>query len=122
MKKIVITCFVAALTVFLYYTHVTAESHSSPEKSMMKESAESGSTGAHLFKNNCAICHRDGGNVINPEKTLHKEDRDEFGIKTPEDIVKIMRNPGPGMRKFNEMDISNEDAKKIAEYIFETFN
>jgi len=121
MKKAVIICLVAALTMPLYYTHVAAESQGTPDKNMMLASEESGSTGEHLFKNNCAVCHRDGGNVINPEKTLHKEDLDESGIKTPEDIVKIMRNPGPGMRKFSEMDISDEDAKKIAEYVLETF-
>jgi cytochrome c6 len=121
MRKIVIPCIIAVLAVFLYSIHVAAESHSSPDSHMMMASDESGSTGEHLFKNNCAVCHRDGGNVINPEKTLHKEDLDEFGVKTPEDIVNIMRNPGPGMRKFSEMDISNEDAKKIAEYVLKTF-
>jgi len=32
-----------------------------------------------------------------------------------------MRNPGPGMTKFDEKTIPEETAKAIAEYILETF-
>jgi len=77
--------------------------------------------GEELFKLNCAVCHPDGGNVIDKEKTLHKEDLDEFGVKTPDDIVKLMRNPGPGMRKFDENTISDKDAQEIANYVLKAF-
>ncbi len=77
--------------------------------------------GEELFKLNCAVCHPDGENVINKEKTLHKEDLDEYGVKTPDDIVKLMRNPGPGMRKFDENVISEKDAQEIAKYVLKAF-
>jgi cytochrome c6 len=77
--------------------------------------------GEELFKMNCAVCHPNGENVINKEKTLHKEDLDEFGVKTPDDIVKLMRNPGPGMRKFDENVISDKDAREIANYVLKAF-
>lgn len=77
--------------------------------------------GEELFKMNCAVCHPNGENVINKDKTLHKEDLDEHGVKTPDDIVKLMRNPGPGMKKFDKNTISDKDAKEIANYILKTF-
>ena len=53
--------------------------------------------------------------------TLHKKSLAEHGITKPEDIVKTMRNPGPGMTKFDKKIIPDEEAKKIAKYILETF-
>lgn len=86
-----------------------------------KAASEVSDEGEALFKTHCAICHPDGGNIINSKKTLHKNDLDANNIKTAEDIVENMRNPGPGMTKFPEEKISNEDATKIAEYILKTF-
>jgi len=80
-----------------------------------------GGTGEAEFTKNCAICHPGGGNVVNPQKTLHKKDRDANNVKTVEDIVKIMRNPGPGMLKFDEKTIPDKVAKEIANYILNTF-
>lgn len=78
-------------------------------------------TGKELFEKLCANCHPDGGNKIKPEKSLYRKRLESYGIKTKEDIVNIMRNPGKGMRKFTEEKLSNQDAQKIAEYILETF-
>jgi len=88
---------------------------------MKQQSEKALPEGEELFMKNCAVCHRGGGNIINPEKTLHKEDLDEFGIRTPEDIIKLMRNPGTGMSTFDTHTIPDSDAKKIAEYILKTF-
>lgn len=77
--------------------------------------------GKALFEANCAVCHKNGGNIINPQKTLSRRDREANGVKTASDIVKKMRNPGPGMTKFDKKTISNKDAKAIAEYIEHTF-
>jgi cytochrome c6 len=85
------------------------------------QTGESLKVGEHLFKLHCAICHPGGGNIINPQKPLRKERREAFGVKTAEDIIHLMRNPGPGMSVFDESTISNEDAKKIAEYVLKTF-
>jgi len=77
--------------------------------------------GEELFKRYCAICHHDGGNTVNPQKTLSKKDREANGVKTAEDIVARMRNPGPGMAKFDEKTVVDKDAYEIAEYILKTF-
>jgi len=86
--------------------------------------AEKGSakTGETKFKALCTVCHPEGGNVMNPKKTLHKQDREMNNVKTADDIVARMRNPGPGMTKFDEKTVSNKDAHAIAEYILNTFN
>ncbi len=80
------------------------------------------SEGEKLFTTNCKVCHPDGGNIINPKKTLHKADREANGVKTVEDIIKRMRNPGPGMTKFDEKTIPDKEAREIAYYILKTFN
>ena len=84
-------------------------------------SALAAPSGEALFQSHCKVCHVDGGNIINPAKTLHKKDREAHNIKKAQDIVKTMRNPGPGMTKFDEKTIPNGDAKAIAEYILKTF-
>jgi cytochrome c6 len=77
--------------------------------------------GKSAFDEHCLVCHPNGGNVINSSKTLHTKDMETNNVKTPEDIIKIMRNPGPGMTKFNEDTIPDNVAKEIAEYIINTF-
>ena len=78
-------------------------------------------SGEELFKQHCAACHSDGKNIINPKKTLNKKDMEANKVKSAEDIVKLMRSPGPGMVKFDDKTISEKDAKAIAEYILKTF-
>jgi cytochrome c6 len=80
-----------------------------------------GTTGEKLFEKHCSLCHPDGGNIINPDFTLHKKDRDKHGVKAAADIMGKMRNPGPGMTQFTKEMVSDKDAKKIANYILETF-
>ena len=77
--------------------------------------------GEVLFKKHCVMCHPDGENIINPQKTLHAKDLRASGIAKKQDIVNIMRNPGPGMPKYDRDQISDELAEEIAEYILKTF-
>jgi cytochrome c6 len=83
--------------------------------------ADTAQTGESLFKEHCAVCHPDGGNIVNPKKTLHKQNREANNVKTEADIIKVMRNPGPGMIKFDEKTIPDKQAKEIAEYILKSF-
>jgi len=73
------------------------------------------------FQKHCAVCHPEGGNIINKAKPLTKEARKANGIKSWKDIVAKMRKPGPGMTKFDKKEISDKEAKAIAEYILKTF-
>ena len=108
MKKMIIFMITAVISA-LFISAGFAE-----EKTAVK-------TGEELFKAHCAVCHPDGGNIVNPQKTLHKKDRDANNIKKSTNIVKKMREPGPGMTKFDKITISDNDAKKIADYILKTF-
>ncbi len=83
---------------------------------------EEAKKGEPLFKQHCSPCHADGGNSVNLQKTLHKKDLEANGVKTASDIIGKMRNPGPGMRQFDEKTIPDKEAKEIAEYILTTFN
>lgn len=82
---------------------------------------ETKKSGEALFKDNCSPCHPEGGNIVNPRKTLSRKDREANTIKKAGDIIKLMRNPGPGMTKFDDKTIPDKDAKEIAEYIMKTF-
>ncbi len=77
--------------------------------------------GEALFTKNCALCHAQGGNTVNAKKTLLRKDREANGVKTADDIIGKMRNPGPGMPKFDENTIPEKDAKAIAQYVLDTF-
>ncbi|HEY6873355.1 MAG TPA: c-type cytochrome [Geobacteraceae bacterium] len=83
--------------------------------------AEAKAKGEALFKEKCAACHPDGGNVMNAKKTLKKKDLAANKIRSGADIVKYMRNPGPGMTKFDAKSIPDKDAKEIAAYILKAF-
>ena len=109
MKRIFI--FVSVLTV-VFFLYGTAY----PEQG--KKGAGNGKA---LFEQHCASCHPDGSNTVNAQKTLHKKDLNANGVKTAGDIVGKMRNPGPGMPKFDKKTIPDKDAKMIADYILKTF-
>lgn len=101
----------------------SAEKPAAPEQVTAPTTAPAAEakTGEALFNQHCTVCHPDGGNTINPQKTLHRRNREENGIITAEDIIRNMRNPGPGMLVFDEKTISDTDAKAIAEYVLKTF-
>lgn len=79
------------------------------------------SHGEKLFMKHCSKCHPDGGNVVMATKSLNPKDREANNVKTEEDIIRLMRTPGPGMVKFGTKVISEKDAKAVAEYVMKTF-
>ncbi len=77
--------------------------------------------GRALFEKNCASCHKGGGNVVNPQKTLSSSDRAANGITTADDVIKVMRNPGPGMPTFGPDVLSDDEARAVAEFVLRHF-
>jgi cytochrome c6 len=73
------------------------------------------------FEEYCAVCHPNGGNVINAAKSLGKKELAASGVKSAKDIIAKMRKPGPGMTAFDKKAVSDKEAKAIAEYILKTF-
>ena len=88
---------------------------------LVATTALASSTGKKLFAQHCAVCHKDGGNIINPTKTLHRGVLEKNGVKSWKDIVGKMRTPGPGMTKFDKKTVSDHEAKEIAEYVLKSF-
>ncbi|GAW66344.1 cytochrome C [Geoanaerobacter pelophilus] len=73
------------------------------------------------FDQHCVACHPNGGNIIRPDKTLSKKSLAAHGVKSEKDIVAKMRNPGPGMTKFDAKAVPDAEANAIAKYIMATF-
>lgn len=73
------------------------------------------------FEKHCAVCHPNGGNIVNAQKTLARKSLEANGVKGVKGVVAKMRNPGPGMTAFDEKTISAKEATAIAEYILKTF-
>ena len=71
-------------------------------------------SGEAIFTANCATCHPYGGNRMNPKKALKH-------IKTPDTVIKQLRNGGGGMPAFDAKSISDADARLLADYIIRTF-
>src|SRR5512133_898745 len=69
--------------------------------------------GKKEFEKHCAVCHPNGGNTINKMKPMDSKSLKANGVKSVKDIIAKMRNPGPGMTKFDEKIISNKEAKAI---------
>ena len=107
MKQILKTS-TAALFAGLFCFHIPAQ-------------AAKASPGEEAFVKNCAVCHANGGNVINPAKPINKKALEAKGMRKPADIVRKMRNPGPGMTRFDEKTIPDKEARAIAEYVLNTF-
>lgn len=84
----------------------------------MAKSVQAAATGEELFMQHCNVCHPSGGNIIKPKETLRKGERE---VNTVDEIVGKMRNPGPGMSKFDTNILPDSNAKAIAEYILKTF-
>ncbi len=77
--------------------------------------------GEEGFKQYCAPCHPNGGNVMNGMKNLTKTALSKNGIKSADDILKLMRRPNGQMTAFDNKTLPDNDAKKIAEYVLKTF-
>lgn len=77
--------------------------------------------GKKEFDEHCAVCHANGGNIINKAKTLSKKDLEANGVKSVKNIVAKIRKPGPGMTVFDKKTVSDKEAAAIAKYIIKTF-
>lgn len=97
MKKAVI-CLIAALTGTLAVGSALAEQK----------------TGETIFKEKCAGCHPNGGNIMNPKEQIK-------GMKDPKKITAKIRKGGGGMPAFDQKAISDADNKAIADYVIKTF-
>jgi cytochrome c6 len=77
--------------------------------------------GKKEFEEHCAVCHPNGGNIVNAQKPLSGKALKANGVRNVKDIIGKMRNPGPGMTRFDEKTISDQEARAIASYVMKAF-
>lgn len=80
-------------------------------------------SGEMLFVENCSRCHPNGGNIINPSKTLKQGTLAANNLQKEDALLTYLLNPGPGMPRLIHRDtgLSEPDARKLIHYIMETF-
>jgi cytochrome c6 len=78
-------------------------------------------SGEDIFKAKCMACHPNGGNIMKKEKSLSGKDLAANKLNTTKAMVKYLRNPGPGMTKFDAKALPDKDAKAVAEYVLKAF-
>tara|TARA_Y100001968_G_scaffold144950_1_gene132378 strand:+ start:241 stop:585 length:345 start_codon:yes stop_codon:yes gene_type:complete len=74
--------------------------------------------GGNLFKNNCAGCHINGGNIIRRSKNLKILSLKRNGIDNPEAIAKIARQ-GIGTMSGYKDKLGNNGDQIVAKWVWE---
>tara|TARA_Y100001968_G_C18876208_1_gene489549 strand:+ start:74 stop:451 length:378 start_codon:yes stop_codon:yes gene_type:complete len=77
-----------------------------------------GDLGKNLFKNNCAGCHINGGNIIRRSKNLRISSLKHNGINEPGDIAKIARQ-GIGIMDGYKDQLGDKGDQIVADWIWE---
>ena len=75
-------------------------------------------SGEILFKNNCAGCHINGGNIIRRSKNLKLASLNKNGIHEPESIAKIAKE-GIGIMDGYKEQLGDNGDKIVANWIWE---
>ena len=104
--------FLNALKVFILSTLIIASFASHPSKVF----ALNENVGEHLFIENCAGCHINGGNIIRRNKTLKEKDLKRNGVDTKEKIAKIARE-GIGIMDGYEEVLGEKGDQLVANWI-----
>ena len=104
--------FLNALKVLILSTLIIASFASHPNKVF----ALNENLGEHLFIENCAGCHINGGNIIRRNKTLKEKDLKRNGIDTKEKIAKIARE-GIGIMDGYEEVLGEKGDQLVANWI-----
>jgi len=76
------------------------------------------SSGANLFKHNCAGCHMNGGNIIRRSKNLKISSLKRNGIDNPEAIAKIARQ-GIGIMSGYKDELGENGDQIVANWVWE---
>jgi len=78
-------------------------------------------TGRKLFSLNCIACHKNGQNLIIPEKNLKKEALEANGMNTIDAIIYQVLNGKNGMPAFGGR-LSEKEIEEIAKYVLKQSN
>ena len=104
--------FLNTIKVFILSALIIASFSSRPSKVF----ALNENLGEHLFIENCAGCHINGGNIIRRNKTLKEKDLKRNGVDTQEKIAKIARE-GIGIMDGYEEVLGEKGDQLVANWI-----
>ncbi|UCG13067.1 MAG: c-type cytochrome [Deltaproteobacteria bacterium] len=104
MKKLL---FITALSLAIIPLHLTPQASAADTKN-----------GAKVFGSYCAGCHRHGGNIVNPEKTLKKEALEKSGKASAEAIKRQVTNGAGAMPAF-KTSLSDKQIEDVVAYVLE---
>jgi len=81
-------------------------------------------TGAVIFEAKCAACHANGGNVLNPGKTLFPAALEKNGYADVDSVSTLLRNGKGQMPKYQGSippvsRLSDEDIEQVATYVLD---
>jgi mono/diheme cytochrome c family protein len=79
----------------------------------LTQGSSPGDAGELIFKKNCMGCHPGGGNVIKPDKPV----KGALQLKTFAAFLVWIRNPVAPMPAYSSTTISDDQAKKLYDYI-----
>ena len=71
-----------------------------------------------VFAKYCSSCHNKGGNIINPAKTLSKEDLAKNSVDNVGSISALVTTGKPPMPAFGK-SLSDEEIKSVAQYVMD---
>lgn len=74
--------------------------------------------GAKIFSNNCASCHRGGGNIIIAHKTLKQPAMEKYGMNSKEAIIQQVLNGKSAMPAFRGR-LDSQQIEDVATYVLE---
>ena len=89
-----------------------------PKNSRSKFKLRAPPGGKFLFEGNCNNCHKNGKNLIIPEKNLGKEALEVNGMNTVDAIIYQIKNGKNGMPAFGGR-LTETEMEKIATYVLE---
>jgi len=78
--------------------------------------AKENEVGRKLFNLNCIACHKNGQNVIIPEKNLKREALEENGMDDLDSIIYQILNGKNGMPAFGGR-LNDQEIEQIAKYV-----
>jgi cytochrome c6 len=97
---------------FLFLFVFSVSFFNSTEKGLAKNIEN----GERLFFNNCNVCHKNGNNLIIPEKNLKKQTLETNGMYNVEAIIYQITNGKNAMPAFGGR-LNDLEIQKIAEYV-----
>ncbi|MCD2451244.1 c-type cytochrome [Methylicorpusculum oleiharenae] len=71
-----------------------------------------------VFDKNCASCHKGGGNIMNPAKTLMKDSLDKNGVATVDAVKAIVTNGKAPMPAF-KASLDEKQIESVSAYVIE---